>query len=293
MTTPDTTPDTTPRTTASLGKAVHAEMDATYTLVYLEQGMTLPDDVVAALVRGDNPWETKGGDALGEWEGDVSARAAHEKVDELARDIVRRWEREDQADYDDLLESQWPGCDERYEAIDSVRDRDVTTWFRELVSRHGKVLLRVGIDAMDEDAGLSFTPMTEQEFLDLLGFEHTEANLAQAADVVANASPEFSVVMGYALLGVELTDVVDLPEEGRVELRNPHVWLGNPVAGSGWCSEEPFTGTLTVDRDRLRTDADAFGYPWATVVGGTSPGYFGGTVAAVPDQAAEQADSPA
>lgn len=263
----------TSRTVAALGAAVDAELDATYTLVY-HDGSTLPKDVVAALVKGENEWETKGGESLNEWANETAYPAACRVVDELAKEITRRWERQDDADYTDLIDHDWPVSDERQSALDTVLDRDQSTWFTDMIKQHGAVLLRVGIATMDEDAGLSYSPLSVDGFLDLLGFEHTSENRTLAADVLNNASPEYGVAMGYALLGVDLADIVELPSEGKVELRNPHVWLGSPFAGSGWCSEEPFTGTLTVDRGDLRTDDDAFGYSWDDVVGGTCPSYF-------------------
>lgn len=272
------------RAVAELGAAVTAEMDPAYTLVYVEQGQTLSDDVIAALVRGDNEWETEGGERLTEWASDAADHAAAEKVRDLATKIVRRWEGEDDADYEDLLD-EWEISAARDSAIEAVRDRDRSQWYTELATRSGAVLLRVGIPALDEDAGLSFKPMTPAALLDLLGFEHTDHNLTQAAEVVDNASPEYSVVMGYALLGVELTDIIELPGEAdrQVRLNNPHVWLGSPFAGSGWCSEEAFTGTLTVRRGDLRTDDDAFGYSWSQVVGGARAKDFAGGSLTVPE----------
>lgn len=295
MTTTDTTAtpgQAAPRTIAALGAAVLAEMDRAYTLVYNSQGDTLPDDVVNALVRGDNALETPGGQALWEWESEVRDKAAGEHADALARAIVERWQEEDSGDYLDLLEEDWPVSDERDEAVQAVIDRDDSTWYTDLIAGYGKVLLRVGIPAMDEDAGLSFNPLTPEQFLDLLGFEHTADNLDHAAEVVDNASPQYTVVMGYALLGVELAEVVGLPETGKVELRDFHVWLGSPFSGSGWCSEEPFTGTLVVDRAELHTDDDYPGYSWGKVVGGTSPRYYGGRIASVPTEDADPAAQP-
>lgn len=280
--------NSTERSTAALGQAVTAEMDEHYTLVYVEQGQELPDDVVAALVRGDNEWETKGGEALAEWADDVRRVSAPARVDDLAKEIVRRWEREDSyddtdaADYSDLIDDEWPDSDERIAAIETMLERDNSTWFSDLVNAHGAVLLRVSIATMDEDAGLSFKPITPGRFLDLLGFEHTTHNLATAAEAIDNASPEFSVVMGCALIAPDLDAIYELPAEGKVELRNPFVWFGNPFAGSGWCADDAFEGTLTVDRSALLTDADAFGYGWSEVVGGTHASYFAGEVAAVP-----------
>lgn len=274
---------TTSRTIAQLGAAVVAELDESYTLVYADRD-TLPADVVAALVRGGNEWETEGGQLLSAWEADAAADTAREVVDELANEIVHRWGREDGTDHDHLIEQDWPVSDERESALDTVRERDRSTWFDDMTSRHGAVLLRVGIDAMGEDSGLSYKPLSPEAFLDLLGYAHSEQNLKCAAEVVDNASPEFSVAEVFALLGVDLADIVRLTDEAEamVELRNPHVWLGDSFAGGGWCSDEPFDGIVTVKRGRLRTDMDAFGYGWAQVLGGgLNPSDFGGSVAVV------------
>lgn len=277
------------RTVETLGAAVAAELDAEYTLIHTYQGQTLDDDVVVALVRGDNPWETKGGESLTEWASEDRRTAADGAVDDLAKDIVRRWEAEDageddaeDADYSDLLDNEWPGSDERLSTLDTVMDRDRSTWYEELVQGHGPVLLRVGIATMNEDADLGGTAITPAAFLDLLGFEHTDHNLTVAAEIIDNASPEFGVAMGYALIAADLHDITSLPAEGKVELRNPHVWLGSPFSGSGWCGDDALTGTLTVHREDLRTDKDAFGYSWSEVVGGTHASYYTGEVVAVP-----------
>jgi hypothetical protein len=270
------------RTVEALRDAVEQALHDKYTLVHLDQGDSLSADVVAAL-SGDDPWETKGGEALTEWESEARWVGACDAVDELAKNILRGWERQDDVDYEELLDDEWLVSDARMGLIDTVRERDESEWFGELVNRHGAVLLRVAIKQMDEDAGLSFAALEPEQFLDRMGFSHTEHNMHLADEVIDNASPEFSVAIGQALIGVDLATVVRLPASGTVDLRNPHVWLGNPFAGSGWCSEEAFTGTLTVDRRDLRTDKDAFGYSWNEVVGGTSPSAYAGEIAASAD----------
>lgn len=275
------------RTVAALGAAVTDAMDDEYILVYNSQGDTLPDDVAAALVRGDSVWATKGGEALEDWEDEVQCAAAGDAADELAKGITQRWALEDStdetdADYSDLLDHEWPASDERQAAIDTIRSRDRSTWFDELVNGYGAVLLRVGIPTMDEDAGLSLKPMSVDRFLELLGFDTTSHNRDVATEIIDNASPKYSVAMGYAIIGVDLAAILALPAEGKVELRNPHVWLGNPFTGSGWCGDHPLHGTLTVDRADLRTDKDAFGYSWDKVVGGTHARDYAGEIAAVP-----------
>jgi hypothetical protein len=269
------------RTVAELGEAVQQALDAKYTLVYNSQGDVLPDDVVAALVKGENWWATKGGEAFMQWESECRWTGACDVVDELSKEVVGRWEQEDGAEYADLLDNMWSGSNERMSAIDIVYDRDESDLVNTLIQQHGAVLLRVTITAMDEDAGLSYTALTREQFLDLLGFEHTPNNMHLAGEVIDNALPEYGVAIGQALIGVDLTAIANLPGSGLVKLCNPHVWLGNPFAGSGWCSEDAFTGTLTVDRGDLRTDDGAFGYSWNTVVGGTSPSYFSGEIAPI------------
>ncbi|MFJ5984444.1 hypothetical protein [Lentzea sp. NPDC092896] len=271
------------RTVEALSDAIERALHDKYTLVHLDRADSLSADVVAALVSGDNPWETKGGEALTEWEGEAQWINACDVVDELAKNHFRLWERQDDVDYEELLKDEWLGSDARIVLIETVQARDESKWFGELVNRHGAVLLRVTIKQINEDADLGFTALEPEQFLDRMGFSHTEHNLHLAGEVIDNASPEFSVAIGQALIGVDLATVVRLPASGTVELRNPHVWLGNPFAGSGWCSEEAFTGTLTVDRSDLRTDKDAFGCSWDEVVGGTSPSTYTGEIAASAD----------
>ncbi|MEU0529176.1 hypothetical protein [Amycolatopsis tolypomycina] len=270
------------RTLTELGEAVIGELDETYRLIDIYPGQEMPADVVAAIVRGGNVWETTGGERLNDWASDELWTRGYEVVDELAKEIIARWEREDDADHSGLR-GEWDYSEERDNARTEVSERDNSPWYSALVYAHGKVLLRVIIRAMDEDAGLSFTPTTPKQFLDLLGFDHTPHNLECAAEVVGNASPEYTVIMGYALLGVELSELDKLPddEDAAIELCDPHVWLGSAFTGSGWCSEEAFTGTLMVRRGEVLTDDDAFGCSWDKVVGGADPADFGGSLRVV------------
>jgi hypothetical protein len=268
------------RTMEALGNAAQCALRGEYDLVQVEQHDSLPKDVVSALVAGAGEWETKGGEALLEWADDKQWVAACDEADELARDIIRSWEPQDGVDHAEVLDGEWPASAARVSLIDAIRDRDGSDWLGQLVARHGAVLLRVTIKTMDEAANLGYAALEPVRFLDLLGFEHTEHNIRLAGEVIDNASPEFSVAMGQALIGADLETIVDLPPTGAVELRDPHVWLGNPFAGSGWCSEEAFTGTLTVARGDLRTDEDAFGHSWDSVVGGASPSAYEGKIVA-------------
>lgn len=266
----------------TLGQAVNDGLAESYDLVYVDYRDELPDSFIPIIVRGEEVWEAKDADSLTEWESSQRWDNACDAVDEVAKDIVRAWEREDDADYDDLLDNEWPASDERQSAIETVQERDNSDWFTTLVKRTGSVLLRVPIGTMTEDDGLSFSEVSVDSFLARLGFDSTPENVELAREILAEVEPEISVAIGYALIGVDLEAIYDMPNEGgHVELRNPHVWLGNPFSGSGWCAG-PFTGTLTVKRDDLRTDRDAFGYSWDEIVGGASASQYEGDVTYVP-----------
>lgn len=262
------------RTLAALGKAVEEDMPAKTDLVYVAYDDKLMDTQIAAIVRGD---QEEADESLWEWSGESSYMSATEMVDELAKEVVGRWTREDGGDYDDLLD-EWQASDERMSAIDMAQSRDESDPMKQLARNSGDVLLRLPIDTLDEDADLDDTT-TAEELLDALGFVHTDVNLAAAQEILSEGAYPGAVLIGYALIAVDVEDVYNLPGEGEVEIRNPHVYLGNPFAGSGWAAG-PFEGTMRYDRKDLRTDRDAFGYSWTEIAGPVVSAYRG-EVAAV------------
>ncbi len=95
------------------------------------------------------------------------------------------------------------------------------------------------------------------------------------AATLAECSPEFSVLMGYWIVGADVETLYDLGSDVKqVTITNPHLYLGNPSSGTGFISEEPFEGTVTVDRGDLRTDKDAFGYSVESIYGGLNASQF-------------------
>lgn len=251
----------------ALAREVENDMPGEVTLVYVDRGDELTKEQVDALVRGDIDTVTE---SVWDWEGEAQWIGACDTVDGLAKDVVSRWEREDDADYSELMD-EWQSSPERDSALDTIRERDESDVIGDLARNTGRVLLRMPIDGMDEDSGLSFTEVTAEDFLLRLGFTETENNVKLAREVIANASPEFSVVMGYALAAVDVSDVYALPfdSDAEVVIRNPHIYFGSPFSGSGW-ADGPFDGTVTYKRGELRTDRDAFGYGWEEITGGVT-----------------------
>jgi hypothetical protein len=278
----------TKRTLAALGREVESEMPAKTELVYVDYRDQLTTEQVAALVRGD--WETLD-EQVSEWSGPASWDGAVEVVRDLAKEIVRRWEREDGVDYEDLL-AEWEQSDEEMSAIDMAQSRDESDPIADLARNTGDVLLRLSIDTLDEDAAFGDEDEpTAERLLDRLGFEHSPANLSAAWEILDNAYYPGCVLMGYALVAVDVEDLYRLPLDGKVTITGPHVYLGNPFAGSGMASG-PFEGTLTFDRTDLRTDRDAFGYSWTEIAGPVVSAYRG-EIAAVATEEYELTDEQA
>jgi len=249
-------------TLENLADEIRGAMDETYNLVYVDYRDELSDEQAAMIVRGDmeSVWES-----VQEWESDATWDSACDIADELANDALRGLEDDDDGSVD-ALRDDWQGSQERYDIIDAIRERDSSDIIGELVKRSSRVLLRV--EVVDEDHAWAFEPVEPTDFLARVGFEATPANLESACEVIANASPEFGVGMVYALAAVDLGDIYALQDDDVVTIVNPHLWLGNPFAGSGY--EAGFEGTVTVPRAELRTDKDAFGYGWAEACGGVT-----------------------
>lgn len=222
-------------------------LDEKYDLIYISQGDQLNDKQVSALLSDDFEalWE-----GLDEWE----SEATYHGVKYVVEDITTSEERAGLEQHDLLTELE-----------DAIREKESGSWFKDLVNATPGVLMRVNL--VDEDDSWFMYDLSVEEFLTRVGMEPTEKNLKEAANTIANASPEFSLCLVYALATVEPSDLNDLDSEVKyVEIIDPHLWLGNPFTGSGYAGE--FEGRVLVKRADLRTDKEAFGYSWNEVVGG-------------------------
>jgi hypothetical protein len=252
------------RTVKKLAKAVIASLEPKYDLVYVDRGDQLTVEQVAALVNGD---DEKLWSELEEFE----SEARHIGVDEILRvaldEIIASWESEDDKDYTDLR-SRF-GASKHLDTVqEAITDRDSGDWLRELVRATPAALLR--IVAIEEDDAYNNQEVDPADALAKVGLPNTEANRTLMAATLAECSPEFSVLMGYWIAGVDVEQIYDLGEAKQVTLTNPYLFLGNPFSGQGFVSEDAFEGTVIVDRGDLRTDKDAFGHGVSEIYGGLS-----------------------
>ena len=247
-------------TEQAIAEAVRAEIATTpayrFDLVYVDYRDGLEQEQVDAIARGD--WEALDA-SLDEWVNDAQFEGACGLLEELVgyvEDVDDGWDRS-------ILED-WLHTTEASEIRLEIMERDTSTPLEDLAAHSGNVLLRV--TAVDEDDAWQWEPIEPVDLLERLGLPLSEKNLSEAADCIANASPEYGVCMGYWLIGVYVRDLLPLMSyEGKLRVTDPGFWLGNPFAGSGYTAN--FEGEVIIDRADLRTDHDAFGYGWEDVVG--------------------------
>lgn len=267
----------TDQTCEQLADAIIANLDATYELVYVDYRDGLSDEQAAAVVRGDGEALF---DSLADFEGDQRYESCRQVIDEALGDVLREWEAETDADLS-YLRDAFPHS----EAWDRVRyeieERDRGDWLAQLARNTGRVLLRINV--IDEDHGYSFASVEPERVLVDVGLPlpATEANVATVRATLAECSPEYSVLMGYWIVGVDLSDILKLPSEGEVEIVNPYLYLGNPFTGSGFISPKPLQARVRVARSDLTTDKDAFGYAVDEIYGGLRPSDFEADLIAV------------
>lgn len=247
-----------------LADEIIKRLDKSYDLVYVSYDDRLTDTQVSALVRGDD-WI----DESWEFESDSKYEATKQIIGDLANEIVHEWSAEaDDADLDFLLDALKDEIEEWDRIRFEIEDRDTGSWVEQLVAHTPNVLLRINV--IDEDHSYSYEEITPRRVLKDLALRATKANIETVNYVLANASPEFSVLMGYWIVGADVSDISELPHdpEAEVEIVNPYLYLGNPFSGSGFISERPLEGIVRVKRDELQTDGDAFGYAVNEIYGG-------------------------
>lgn len=246
-----------------LADEIIKRLDDTYDLVYVDYRDQLSDSQVSALVRGDD-WLQESA----EWESDNRYAGAKHIIGELAEEIVREWSDQAGADLDFLLDALRDGVGEFDRVRLAVEARDSGGWVNQLMRQTPSVLLRINV--LDEDHAYCYEAVAARRVLKEIGLHATRANIETLNDVLANASPEYSVLMGYWIVGAEVSGIHELPSdpEAEIEIVNPYLYLGNPFSGSGFISERPLEGRVRVKREDLRTDRDAFGYPVDQIYGG-------------------------
>lgn len=254
---------------AELADDIIKRLAKSYDLVYVDYRDQLSDSQVSALVRGDE-WL----DESSEWESDRRYDRAQQIIAELADEVVGEWSADAAADLGFLVDA----LKDRLEEWDRVRcmieERDSGSWAEQLIRQTPGVLLRINV--LDEDHGYSFEEVSPRRVLKDIGLRATRPNVETVRCVLANASPEYSVLLGYWIVGADVSEIHELPTDpdAEVEIVDPYLYLGNPFSGSGFISERPIDGVARVKRDALRTDKDAFGYSVDQIYGGLQASDF-------------------
>ncbi len=272
------------RSHKTLADELIADLDESYELVYVDRGDRLTDEQVAAIVACD--FDSLWGGDLGEWESDQRADRVHQIIRDDAEEIVRHWEIEDDADYSTLLHTFDHTTEEWERVREAIDDREAGNWMNELCNNTNPVLLRVRV--LDEDTGYDNEIVHPERVLRDVGLPVTDDNVRIMRATLNECSPEFSVLLGYWVAGVRVRDMYELTNEpnAQIEIVNPYLYLGNPLQGTGWMSEEPFQGVATVRRGDLRTDKAAFGHSLDSIFGGLNAGSLACEIRTVPQRSA-------
>jgi hypothetical protein len=243
-------------------------LDEKYELVYVDYRDKLTDEQVDNIVSDDMEafWTS-----TEEWESNARYESAKFEIEQLLKDLIREWENEDDEDYDHLTD-QFLQTEEFDEVRYAIEERDESDWVTRLASNTPRALLR--ITAIDEDHGFAFEDVQAEQVLARVGLSATEHNLRVINDMLPECSPEFSVLLGYWIVGADVADLVKLNGEEPVDIVNPHLYLGNPFSGSGYISEEPLHGVKRIMRDEVHTDKGAFGYSVTEIFGGLDTSQF-------------------
>jgi hypothetical protein len=268
----------TERTLKALADEIIADLPEKIDLIYISQGDKLTDEQVGYVVAGDI---TALWDSMAEWEYDAKWSAVTNDIKTAAEEVTRRWERDDgdDADYADLrdaLESCGTGDAEWERIRDEMESRESGDWFKDLMNGCSEVLLRINV--IDEDAAYNHEEVTAERVLADVKMPNTIENRFIVQYALDNASPEYSVLLGYWIVGASVSDLWALPEDCEVEITDPYLYLGNPFMGDGFITEEPIKGTVRVKREDLRTDKTAFGYGVSEIYGGLSGSQYSASI---------------
>ncbi len=263
-------------TLAALADAIIALMPAKDIELISAGGLHLGNQEIDAIVEGKH-FADHTSPEFETWQSDALHEGTEVVIDDLRLAVMDGWRREH--DDEDLialdeLSATFNASDEWQRVCDVVWERQAD-WLTPIVANVGSVLLRVRT-AIDEDHDTE--SMTADDMLTTLGLDITDANRDTAQEIIDNA---YDKAVAYFVISVDLSAIWDLPtvvddRKAMVELVNPGVWLGNPLAGSGYAAQ--LTGTVRVRRDELMTDRAAFGYGWADLIGGSGKGEFPGEV---------------
>lgn len=241
------------------------QLQDSYELVYIDYRDQLTDWQVDWLLSGDH-------EAFFDDTAEFEHANREAGIDYVVNELVPDEEVRDDLDAAGVL----------VQLREEIGERDTSDWITNLAEQTPDVLLR--INCISEDDAFAFTPVTPEQVLTAVGLAHTPGNVQIVRDALAGCSPEHSVLMGYWIVGADVATLLNLLPSchHEVEIVNPHLYLGNPVMGSGWITEKPLEGVVRVELDELRTDKAALGYSVDEIYGGLNASSFQAEIRPVP-----------
>lgn len=240
----------TPSETFTLEEALE-RLDKNYELIFVDYDDKLYDEQIDAVVSGDFE---KVYDLTSDFESESSWHGMKYVIEETFPD----W---------DML------SDEDQETVrEAIQERDTSDFITTLIRHTPDPLLRINV--VDEDNCWSYEEVKPRQVLKAVGLRATKHNVREVDYALANASPEYSTLLGYWVVSVDLEALWTAPEEADVKITNPYLYLGNPFMGDGFITEHALEGVVTVKRNEIHTDKGAFGYGVNEIYGGLSPSQF-------------------
>lgn len=251
------------RTMQGLRDEMLARLRDSYDLIYVDYRDGLTDEQAAALLRGDTEALY---DSLDQWEFEARADGTRYELDELAKEVISDWEREDDEDYT-VLADEFRYSDEEDEVRDAIQDRDGSNPIRDLAgqTRSQYIRVRIGEDFvlagedMDEDVE---TVMANADLPDTPEVRALVRSIIPEAGTGRHLTP-------FLFASVDMSEVYDLPwnPEDEVTITGGSLLLEDGWNGAGWNDDLPEGFKITVKRGDLRHDEDAWGYSWDDVCG--------------------------
>lgn len=251
---------------------VWSRLEDSYTLVWVDHDHSLTEEQVEAML--DAPadvsiWEYADFDRLWEWESDVRQVASQEEAARIVREVAE--EMFDSPEDEEILEEFEYGARDRTldELEETIRDRDNSAWFDEVVGNTRAPLMRTmvsewgGIGEGHYYEDIESLQKNLVSLLEELGID-AEANSEAVNGLVANAGSGWRDAY-WVFTPEDLSLILNAHENDVFEVHDPTLWLTNPYAGDGW--EEEIKGVVRLKRSDLSTDKSAGGYSFQEVFG--------------------------
>lgn len=253
----------TERTLETLRDAMLARLSESYDLIYVDYRDGLTDEQAQSLIAGDAESLYESMDT---WLSDASYDGARYELDELRREVIAEWEREDDEDYT-VLADEFVHSDEEDEVRWVIQDRDGSNPIRDLAGQTRPQYIRVRIG---EDFVLAGEDMDEDVETVMANADLPDAPEVRA--LVRSIIPEAGTgrhLTPFLFASVDMREVYDLPldREAEVTITGGSLLLEDGWNGAGWNDDLPEGFQITVKRGDLRHDEDAWGYSWNDVCG--------------------------